>query len=66
MSSTVPLETFVLTLHVPRTISDADVAAILKQLRRKSFRRRLQNAIAEFLQASPAFAPVTVSISLPQ
>ena len=64
MSSTVPLETFVLTLHVPRAISDAEVAAMLKRMRREQFRRRLQNILAEFLQASPATAPITVSISL--
>ena len=64
MSSTVPLETFVLTLHVPRTISDADVAAMLKHLRGKQYRRRLHNMIAEFLRASPVTAPITVSISL--
>ena len=63
MPNTVPLETLVLTLHVPRTIPDADVAVILKQLRRKSFRRRLQNVIVEFLRASPAFATVAVSVS---
>ena len=63
MSSTVPLETFVLTLHVPRTISDAAVASILKLLRRRSFRQRLQKILAEFLRPIPAFAPVTVSIT---
>ena len=63
MSSTVPLETFVLTLHVPRTISDAEVASILQLLRRKSFRKQLQKALAEFLRPTPAFAPVTVSIT---
>ena len=63
MSSTVPLETFTLTLHVPRTIFDADVASILKLLRRKSFRQRLQKVLAEFLRPIPAFAPVTVSIT---
>ena len=63
MPSTVPLETFVLTLHVPRAISDAEAAVILKHLRRKQFRRRLQNAIAEGLRNVPVLAPVTVSIS---
>jgi hypothetical protein len=58
------LETFVLTLHVPRTISDADVSAMLKHLRGKKLWRRLQNMIAEFLRASPATAPITVSITL--
>jgi hypothetical protein len=57
------LETFVLTLHVPMTISDADVASILQLLRRKSFRQRLQIVLAEFLRPTPAFAPVTVSIT---
>ena len=52
MPSTVPLETFVLTLHVPRTISDADVAAMLKHLRGKQYWRRLQNMIAEFLRGA--------------
>ena len=63
MSSTVPLETFVLTLHVPRAISDAEVASILKLLQRKSFRKRLQVVLTEFLRPTQAFAPVTVSIS---
>ena len=64
MSSTVPLETFVLALHVLRTISDADAAAILKLLRRKSFAQRLEKAIAEFLKTQPALEAVTVSISV--
>ena len=63
MPSTVPLETFVLTLHVPRAISDADAAVILKHLRRKQSRRRLQNAIVEALRDLPVLATVTVSIS---
>ena len=63
MSSTVPLETFVLTLHVPRTISDADVASILQLLRRKSFRQHLKKVLTEFLRPTPAFSIVTVSIS---
>ena len=63
MIATVPLETFVLTLHVPRTISDADVSSILQLLRRKSFRARLRKALAEFLRETPALAPVTVSVT---
>ena len=64
MSSTVPLETFVLTLHVPRTISDAEAATFLKLLRRKSFAQRLEKAISEFLKTQPALESVTVSISV--
>ena len=64
MSSTVPLETFVLALHAPRTISDADAATLLKLLRRKSFTQRLENAIAEFLKTQPVLESVTVSISV--
>ena len=64
MSSTVPLETFVLTLHVPRTISDADAATFLKLLRRKSFARRLEKAITELLKTMSALEAVTVSISV--
>ena len=64
MPPSVPLETFVLTLHVPRTISDAAVASILRLLRGKSFRARLRNALAEFLRPTPAFAPVTVTVSI--
>jgi len=63
MPSTVPLETFVLTLLVPRGISDAEAAVILKHLRRKPFRRRLQNVITEGLRNLPVLAPITVSIS---
>ena len=63
MPPSVPLETFVLTLHVPRTISDADVSTLLKQLRRKTLWRRLHNAITQVLQTLPASAPITVSIS---
>ena len=63
MPPSVPLETFVLTLHVPRTISDADVSSILQLLRRKSFRARLRNALVEFLRKTPALAPVTVSVT---
>jgi len=64
MPSTVPLETFVLTLHVPRANSDAAVASILQLLRRKSFRARLRNALAEFLRPTPAFFPVAVTVSI--
>ena len=64
MSSTVPLETFVLALHAPRTISDAHAAAILKLLRRKSFAQRLEKAISEFLKTQPALESVTLSISV--
>jgi hypothetical protein len=63
MPPTVPLETFVLTLHVPRTISDTAVTSILTLLRRKSFQKRLQEILTEFLRPMPAFAPVTVSIT---
>ena len=63
MPTTVPLETFVVTLHVPRTIADAEAAAILKSLRRKSFRKRLRIVLTESLKPMPAFAPVTVSVS---
>ena len=64
MSSTVPLETFLLTLHAPRTISDTDAATLLKLFRRKSFAKILQTAIAEFLRTLPAWESVTVSISV--
>jgi hypothetical protein len=64
VSSTVPLETFVLTLHVPRMISDSDAATLLKLLRRKSFAQRLEKAINEFLKTQPALEAVTISISV--
>ena len=63
MPTTVPLETFLLTLHAPRTISDAEVATLLKLFRRKSFAPRLEKAIAEFLRTLPASESVTVSIT---
>jgi hypothetical protein len=62
MPSTVPLETFELTLHVPRTISDAEVATILRLLRRKSFRQQLQKVLVEFLGEIRIMAPVSVTI----
>jgi len=64
MPPSVPLETFVLTLQVPRSISDAAVASILQLLRRKSFRTGLRNALAEFLRPTPAFFPVIVTVSI--
>jgi hypothetical protein len=64
VSSTVPLETFVLTLHVPRTISDVDAATLLKLIRRKSFARRLEKTLVEVLKTHPALEAITVSISV--
>ena len=64
MPPTVPLETLTLTLHVPRTIADAAAASILRLLKRKSIRDRLRKAVTEVLKTTPAFAPVTVTLSL--
>jgi hypothetical protein len=60
MRSTVPLATYRLTLRVPRTLTDAQAAALLRNVRSRAFRRRLQYLLQPHLPQRPV--PVTAAI----
>ena len=63
MPKTVELDTFLVTLKVPRELPRAAVAKVRKALDRPQFRVRLRRSVAAFLKQLPDLRTVTVAIS---
>jgi hypothetical protein len=63
MPKTVELDTFLVTLKVPRDLPNAAVARIRRRLGRPAFRARLHRAVEALLRRYTVLAPLTPSVS---
>ena len=63
MPKTVELDTFLVTLKVPRDLPEAAVSKIRRVLNRPSFQARLRRTIEAHLRRYPALRTVTLSLS---
>jgi hypothetical protein len=63
MPKTVELDTFLVTLKVPRELPATAVAKIRRVLNRPAFQARLRSAIEALLGRYPALQLVTPSVS---
>lgn len=63
MSKTVELDTFLVTLKVPRDLSAATVTKIRRVLNRPGFQARLRLTVEAFLRKHPTLQSVTPFVS---
>jgi hypothetical protein len=63
MPETVELDTFLVTLKVPRDLPEAAVAKIRRILDRPAFQSRLRRTVESLLGRYPALQTVTLSLS---
>jgi uncharacterized protein YcgL (UPF0745 family) len=63
MPKTVDLDTFLVTLKVPRDLHSATVSKIRRVLNRPGFRVRLRRTVEVLLRRYPALDSATSSIS---
>ena len=63
MPKTVELDTFLVTLKVPRDLPESAVAKARRVLDRPAFQARLRRTVEALLRRYPALETVTLSLS---
>jgi len=63
MPKTVELDTFLVTLTVPRDLPAATVSRIRRVLNRPSFQTRLRRSVEALVRQYPSLHSVTLSVS---